>query len=157
MGQEIERKFLVADDSWRARVERRQFLQQGYLCQDDRLALRVRLAGEQAYLTIKSATPGSVRTEYEYAIPPGDGKELLAALCQHRLEKTRYWVRHGEQLWEIDEFGGANQGLVVAEIELQSATEVFASPPWLGAEVTEQRRYYNAQLAQRPFGTWLQE
>lgn len=155
MGLEIERKFLLADASWRTQVSHSQRLCQGYLGGDERASVRVRINGEQANLNIKAARAGTSRAEFEYALPLADAREILASLCREPcIEKTRHWVHYGGHAWEIDEFHGANAGLLVAEIELQSEQEDFARPAWLGAEVTHELRYYNSQLVQQPYCQW---
>jgi adenylate cyclase len=155
MGIEIERKFLVRDDRWRQRVERSARMRQGYLTSDARCSVRVRLADGQGFLNIKSGTLGVRRSEYEYPIPAAEAEEILDALCEKPLlEKTRHFVRHGQHLWEIDEFAGDNAGLIVAEIELSHPDEPFPRPDWLGEDVSSDIRYYNSQLARRPYKTW---
>jgi adenylate cyclase len=117
----------------------------------------VRVAGEQAWLNIKSATIGNQRQEYEYAIPVADANEILATLCHRPLiEKTRHFVHDGAHVWEIDVFAGENQGLIVAEIELSAVGEAFNKPTWLGMEVTDDVRYYNNNLTKQPYATWKQ-
>jgi adenylate cyclase len=154
MPREIERKFLLKNDSWRAIVHASRRIQQGYLCGNQRASVRVRLDGEQANLNIKSATLGVERTEFEYPIPPADARAMLAELAGSVVEKTRHEVRHGGHLWEIDEFAGANQGLIVAELELGDPDEAFARPDWLGEEVSGEPRYYNTELAKHPYSRW---
>ncbi|MDE2148412.1 MAG: CYTH domain-containing protein [Gammaproteobacteria bacterium] len=159
MATEIERKFLVVGDRWRAAANRRVDYQQGYLHPPGggaRASVRVRLEAGAARLNIKAAVVGAARAEYDYPLPRQDATELLA-LCVGRVVKTRHFVPHAGHLWEIDEFGGDNAGLVVAEIELRSADEAFTRPPWLGEEVTEQARYYNHALAFHPFCRWPDE
>jgi adenylate cyclase len=154
MGIEIERKFLLASDAWRAEVERSEAMDQGYLG-GERASVRVRIAGDAACLNIKSKQGGAARLEFEYPLPLADARQLLDELAlPGRIAKRRHYVRHGGHLWEIDEFEGDNAGLVVAEIELGSEGEAFVHPPWLGAEVTEDLRYYNAALAQHPYCRW---
>lgn len=120
--------------------------------------MRVRIAGDQAYLTIKGATAGIARAEYEYAIPLNHAQELLQTLCEPPLiEKTRYRVEWGGLLWEIDEFSGENQGLIVAEVELVDETQAIALPDWIGAEVSHDDRYYNANLAKHPYSRWAEQ
>lgn len=164
MGLEIERKFLVKDDSWRDQVEYQAPIVQGYLANDTRLSVRVRKhpapghAGDVAFLTIKSATVGLSRSEYEYPIPPQDAIGMLTELAIAPLiEKTRYFVRVGAHLWEIDVFDGANSGLVVAEIELAAEDEPFEMPSWAGREVSGDARYYNVNLAFTPYSQWATE
>jgi CYTH domain-containing protein len=151
---EIERKFLVVSDSWRARgmPPGRRFCQ-GYLAGGDGVTVRVRRAGDEAFITIKGDAIGPARPEYEYPIPVGEAEELLSRLCRGPLiEKTRHEVRHGGHVWEIDVFGGANAGLVLAEVELADPQERFVLPPWVGAEVTFDSRYRNSALATAPVG-----
>ena len=120
-----------------------------------RCSVRVRLADGQGFLNIKSGTLGIQRSEYEYPIPATEAEEILDALCEKPLlEKTRHFVRHGQHLWEIDEFAGDNAGLIVAEVELRRPDEPFARPDWLGEDVSHDIRYYNSQLARRPYTTW---
>lgn len=155
MATEIERKFLVVGDAWRAGVESQARLVQGYLVADGRITVRVRIAGDAAVLTIKGRSTGISRAEYEYAIPPADAEALLADLAVAPLiDKTRYRVRHGAQVWDLDVFAGDNAGLVLAEIELAREDEPFEVPDWAGAEVSDDRRYYNASLARHPFTRW---
>lgn len=155
MAIEIERKFLVKDDSWRARAESESRIRQGYLSADARLTVRVRVRDDQACLTLKGATQGIARSEFEYGIPPADAEAMLAEFALGPLiDKRRYLVHEGGWLWEIDEFAGQNQGLVLAEIELPSADQAFSRPQWLGAEVSDDPRYFNASLARHPFSRW---
>jgi adenylate cyclase len=155
MAQEIEHKFLVRDESWRRQVYRSVQMRQGYLVSDAVRSVRVRIAGDAAHLNIKSGTLGVTRSEYEYSIPIAEAEEILDRLCrQPLLEKTRHYVRHDDHVWEIDEFEGDNAGLVVAEVELQQPGERFTRPPWLGEEVSHDRRYYNSELAVHPYRDW---
>lgn len=155
MALEIERKFLLVNDRWRRQVRHSEAFRQGYLSgEDGRASVRVRLEGEAARLNIKAAVVGQARAEYEYEIPRQDAVEMLDKLCVGRVEKTRHYLEHGGFTWEIDEFHGDNQGLVVAEIELQHLDQDFVRPDWLGTEVTEERRYYNHSLALHPYGRW---
>jgi adenylate cyclase len=155
MAQEIERKFLVANDGWRGQVTASERYRQGYLSNGGRCSIRVRLAGERAWLNLKSATLDIVRTEYEYAIPVTDAEEMLDRLCSGLLiEKTRHFVSYGGHTWEIDVFEGVNRGLVIAEIELDHRDAGFPLPPWAGAEVSADPRYYNVYLAQTPYTQW---
>jgi adenylate cyclase len=156
MPVEIERKFLVVGDAWRAAVSRSQTLRQGYLAgpPEARCSVRVRIEGEQAFLNIKSATPGIVRDEYEYAVPLEDAQRMLATLAGDLVEKRRHYVDVDGHLFEIDEFDGDNAGLVVAELELERADAEFPRPSWLGAEVSHLERYYNLNLAARPYARW---
>jgi len=155
MAIEIERKFLLADERWRADVVRSVPMHQGYLGSDPQCSVRVRLAGNAAWLNIKSATLGIERLEFEYAIPPADAETMLQRLCSARsLSKTRHHVPHGGHTWEIDEFDGLNRGLVVAELELAHVDEAFARPAWLGQEVSDDPRYYNVCLIDNPYTCW---
>jgi adenylate cyclase len=155
MPTEIERKFLVTGDAWRAEAREATPMRQGYLPGLERASVRVRVAGERAWLNIKSATLRMTRREYEYPIPLAEAEDLLEHLCARPLvEKTRYRVPYGDHLWEVDVFEGDNAGLVVAEIELAAAGEGFARPPWVGEEVSDDPRYYNVSLVDRPYRTW---
>jgi adenylate cyclase len=155
MAQEIERKFLLRSDAWRTQSESSERVRQGYLIADGVRSVRVRTKGGRGFLTIKGAAIGLARPEFEYAIPLADAEALLDTLCHApQIDKTRHLVRHDGMLWEIDEFHGANAGLIVAEVELASVDQVVALPGWVGAEVTGDGRYYNSQLAVRPFSTW---
>jgi adenylate cyclase len=161
MGIEIERKFRVVGDAWRAAAERVQPMAQGYLndlasVEDgtQKASVRIRIEGDRAFLNLKSRQAGHTRQEFDYPVPVEDARELLALCSGGLVEKHRHYVRHAGHLWEVDEFLGDNAGLVVAEIELDSADEAFAAPDWLGAEVTDALRYYNLALAQRPYSQW---
>ncbi|MDG4553927.1 MAG: CYTH domain-containing protein [Candidatus Competibacter sp.] len=155
MAMEIEHKFLVRDDRWRRKIERSVRMRQGYLTSDARCSVRVRVAGGQGYLNIKSGTLGIQRSEYEYPIPLAEAEEILDTLCeQPLLEKTRHFVHFGAHLWEIDEFEGDNAGLIVAEVELSRPDEPFDRPDWLSTDVSHDIRYYNSQLARHPYRTW---
>ena len=154
MGREIERKFLVATEAWRAGVVAVDSLRQGYLCTDPERTVRVRLAGEKAWLTIKGRAHGPSRAEFEYRIPIADVQELLQMCLSPLVEKTRHRVPFGGRTWEVDVFAGANRGLVLAEVELDAAEAAVTLPSWLGKEVTDDHRYANANLAARPFTTW---
>jgi adenylate cyclase len=154
MGVEIERKFLVTGDAWRALGEPA-LLRQGYLSTDPARTVRVRIENGQGVLTIKGKNSGATRGEWEYPIPVDEAAELLDTLCPAPLvEKHRTRVTVGNHVWEVDEFLGANQGLLVAEIELAAEDEIFLLPEWVGAEVTGEQRYYNSSLIKQPFTTW---
>jgi adenylate cyclase len=152
MPLEIERKFLVTGDDWR-RAEG-EYLCQGYLSRDPNRTVRVRIAGDYAWLTIKGLNTGATRSEFEYDIPKSDAQQLLELCEKNCIEKIRRVINHRKHTWEVDEFLGANAGLIIAEIELESEDEAFDPPDWLGAEVTLDPRYYNANLSQHPFSTW---
>ncbi len=154
MATEIERKFLTSSDAWKREAIGMQ-VRQGYLPTDPSCAVRVRVIGPDAFLTLKGPTSGATRLEYEYRIPQADAEEILAKLCGSTLiEKTRYRIRHSDHVWEVDEFHGGNEGLVVAEIELSELSEPFAKPSWAGEEVTSDPRYLNVNLANHPYSTW---
>jgi adenylate cyclase len=154
MGIEIERKFLVTSDGWRTQATQQTRFSQGYLSRDPARTVRVRVAGEQAFLTIKGKTTGATRAEFEYEVPVTDAQQLLALCDGPVVEKIRHLCPFDGMTWEVDEFLGANAGLVVAEIELDSEGQAFAQPAWLGDEVTGDGRYVNANLAVKPFGSW---
>jgi adenylate cyclase len=153
---EIERKFLLKNEDWRSEVKRSVLMTQGYLCDEYSKTVRVRSAGDQAFLTIKSSSSdgGLSRPEFEYEIPSKDANELLL-MCSTSLEKIRHYVPHDEKhCWEIDEYLGLNAGLFTAEIELETVTDKIVMPSWVGDEVTGQYNYTNAYLARTPFQTW---
>lgn len=154
MGIEIERKFLVQGDSWRSQATGQEY-RQGYIVADQNRTVRVRVVGDRGYLTIKGPTVGLGRAEYEYPIPLRDAEEMLTHLCGLPLiEKLRYRLEVAGLLWEVDEFAGANRGLILAEVELQTPEQAIALPEWIGPEVTGDPRYYNASLARYPFSQW---
>ena len=155
MAIEIEHKFLLANDGWRDCVTHSIRYRQGYLSSQPTSSIRVRTSNEHAWLNIKSATIGTHRHEYEYEIPLADANEILDSLCRKPLiEKIRYFVTDNGHIWEIDEFDGDNQGLIVAEIELSEIGASFVKPSWLGAEVTDDLRYYNNNLSLHPYTSW---
>jgi adenylate cyclase len=154
MSTEIERKFLVHGDTWKTLGDKVS-IRQGYLSSHPDRIVRVRIQDGSAVLTIKGRTKGMTRGEWEYAIPLQDAQEFLNQLCKRPLiEKTRYRITHAGMLWEVDEFFGENQGLVVAEIELLAEDQVIAKPDWVGEEVTHDPRYANANLLHHPFTRW---
>jgi adenylate cyclase len=150
MGIEIERKFLVHGEAWRAEVLTSSSLRQGYLSHGEVTTVRVRTDDRSAWLTIKTQTRGITRGEFEYSIPVDDAEKLLDACGGRVIEKVRYIVPCGRLRWEIDVFGGKNAGLVLAEIELSSEQEEFDRPDWIGSEVSGDPRYYNSNLAMHP-------
>jgi len=161
MGIEIERKFLLIDESWREAAHKVVPMAQGYL--NDlamvdsgamQTSVRVRIEGDAAFLNIKSREAGPSRQEFDYEIPVADARALLALCVGGKIDKRRHYVRHEGHLWEIDEFLGDNAGLVVAEIELGHVDEIFVKPAWLGVEATHAQRYYNLALASRPYSHW---
>lgn len=154
MPVEIERKFLVRGEDWRS-LGTGKLYRQGYLSTIPERSVRVRLAGDKGYLTIKGISVGVSRVEYEYEIPADEAGELLDNLCEHPLiEKTRYRVECNNLTWEIDEFAGVNAGLVVAEVELEKEDQAIALPDWIGEEVSGDPRYYNASLVSNPYTQW---
>jgi len=155
MALEIERKFLLLNDDWRAQVQRELPMSQAYLG-GEQCSVRVRISGEFAWLNIKNAVAGPSRLEFEYEIPHDDAVQLMRLAIEPGIEKVRHIVEYGGYVWEIDEFAGRNTGLIVAEIELPSVDAIFAKPDWVGTEVTEERRYYNSALAKHPFDRWEQ-
>jgi adenylate cyclase len=161
MGIEIERKFLLSGDGWRAAAHEVIPMAQGYINDQaamqsgaQRASVRVRIQGQEAFLNLKSRELGHTRQEFDYPIPVEDARALLALCVGGLVDKRRHLVRHEGHLWEVDEFLGDNAGLVVAEIELQHADEVFERPQWLGEEVTDDARYYNLALAAHPYNRW---
>ena len=153
MGIEIERKFLVKGNDWRE-AEGAEY-RQGYLNTVKERTVRVRVARESSHLTIKGPPSGATRAESEYEIPVKDANEMLDELCERPLiEKRRFRVEYGNRIWEVDEFLGENQGLVLAEVELESEDQDFNRPPWIGSEVTDDARYFNANLVRDPYSTW---
>ncbi|WP_420426878.1 CYTH domain-containing protein [Algiphilus sp.] len=155
MALEIERKFLVRGEAWRAQAHAQRRIRQGYLSTDGGAAsVRVRVDDHEARLNIKAAVVGSARAEYDYPVPRADAEEMLDTLCVGCLDKTRHLVDFAGHCWEVDEFHGANAGLIVAEIELDAVDEDFERPDWVAQEVTDEKRYYNHALALRPWSEW---
>ena len=152
MPAEIERKFLVNGNGWRQ--GQGTSICQGYLNPDKERTVRVRLAGEKAFLTVKGMNIGATRAEYEYPIPVSHAEELLKICDGPVLEKNRYAVDHNGLIWEVDEFLGENEGLIVAEVELKSEDQSFDRPEWVGQEVTDDPRYFNSNLCAHPFSKW---
>jgi len=150
MGIEIERKFLVKDDSWRAEADEGMACRQGYLVAEKERTVRVRTMGTKAFLTIKGAAAGISRAEFEYEIPLPDAEALLGLCGGAVVEKMRHRVRHSDMVWEVDVFGGRHAGLVLAEIELEREDQEFEMPGWAGKEVSADPRYCNAVLARPP-------
>jgi CYTH domain-containing protein len=154
MATEIERKYLVVGDEWRRLGTASEF-RQGYLSTVKERTVRVRVIDEQGYLAVKGITIAATRTEFEYEIPAGDARAMLAELCEQPIvEKNRYVIDWAGLVWEVDEFLGANAGLVVAEVELEDADEQIELPEWIGEEVTADPRYFNSNLVARPYSTW---
>lgn len=155
VASEIERKFRVTSNDWRAAVAATRRLQQAYLSSDGLCSLRVRISNEDAAtLTIKTSKAGIERDEFEYPIPVSHARELIELRVGAVISKTRHIVPTGDHVWEIDVFDGENAGLVIAEIELTDRDEAVARPDWLGEEITEDRRYYNSDLSRHPFSRW---
>jgi adenylate cyclase len=161
VGIEIERKFLVTGDGWRHEAVRRVRMEQGYVndmasLRDGRqqASVRVRIAGDEAFLNLKSREAGTTRQEFDYPIPLADAEALLALCVGGRISKVRHYVEHAGHTFEVDEFAGDNAGLVVAELELDRADAPYPRPAWLGREVTDLTRYYNLALAERPYSRW---
>jgi adenylate cyclase len=155
MGIEIERKFLVTGSDWRNAEPK--YYCQGYLNRDKHRTVRVRIAGDSGFLTIKGLAIGASRPEFEYAIPLDDAKELLE-LCEGRIvEKHRRVIAHAGLNWEVDEFLGENEGLVIAEVELTSEDQEIDLPQWVGADVTDDRRYFNSNLSTTPYKMWTRK
>ena len=159
MSQEIERKFLVKDDSYKQMASSFSHIIQGYICRTTGRTVRVRLRDEKAYLTIKGPSPdgGLSRYEWEHEIPGREALDLMQLCERGVIDKVRYLVPYGGHTFEVDEFFGANEGLVMAEVELDAVDEAFERPPFLGEEVTGDRRYYNSCLTASPYKDWKEE
>ena len=155
MATEIERKFLVEGTSWRQSDSVR--LSQYYLNRDKNRAVRIRIAGDKAFLTVKSVTQGATRAEFEYEIPVVDAQQMMRFRDGPVIEKNRHVIVHEGFKWEVDEFLGDNAGLVMAEIELTSEDQPFTRPPWLGCEVTHDSRFYNSNLVAHPYSQWRED
>ena len=151
MGIEIERKFLVEGDGWKATAGEGVACRQGYLDSGQGTTVRVRIIGGMAFLTIKGTTSGITRSEFEYEIPAADAAELLSLCGEAIVEKRRYFIEYAGMTWELDVFSGSNAGLVVAEVELEAEGQLFELPPWAGTEVSADPRYRNGQLARHSF------
>ncbi len=154
MAKEIERKFLLKNDSWRP-LAKGCYYCQGYILTQGKQTVRARIAGDQGYLTLKGPAAGISRSEFEYKIPVADAQAILSELCEQPLiEKYRYRIPMGDVVWEVDEFLGENQGLILAEVELSDPRQIVDRPIWVGPEVTGDPRYYNSNLVQNPFKRW---
>ena len=157
MSVETERKFLLSNDSWKDGSTGKLY-KQGYISTNPDSTVRIRIIDDVGFLTIKGLTTGISRPEFEYEIPLDDATVMLQTMCRHSIiEKIRYRIYYQDFLWEIDEFKGDNQGLILAEIELQSEDQVFPKPEWLGNEVSDDNRYYNSQLSINPYKNWGQQ
>ncbi len=153
MPQEIERKYLVKGDRWRSLTDG-VFYCQGYIATVGKQTVRIRIIGDRGWLTIKGASQGKTRSEFEYQIPVEEAKEILDTLCARPLiEKKRYKIVQNNLIWEVDEFLGENQGLIIAEVELESEDQEIILPDWIDREVTDPK-YYNANLVKHPYSTW---
>jgi len=155
MGVEIERKFLVNLAEWQL-VEKPygNSLRQGYMIKVPEKTVRIRIANQQSFITIKGKTQGATRAEFEYEIPRNEAEQLIAGFCEDVISKIRYDMEYAGKIWEVDVFFGDNAGLIVAEIELNSEDEDFELPPWVGQEVTSDARYYNSNLSVHPYNKW---
>ena len=152
---EIERKFLLVGESWRSQVVGEpKRLSQGYLCADTEKSVRVRIAGDFATLTVKGSRNGITRLEMQYTIPVADAERMLELCITPLIDKTRHIIMHGGMKWEVDIFHGENEGLRVAEVELESEDQSISLPEWVGQEVSEDSRYYNSQLSREPYSRW---
>ncbi len=155
MGVEIERKFLVDHSKWNE-IKKPQgtHFRQGYLVDDSKRTIRVRTTDTKGFITIKGTTSGITRKEFEYNIPVAEGNELLNAFAESEVDKIRYCITVEGKLWEVDVFAGDNEGLIMAEIELESEDETFTKPNWVTIEVSDDERYYNSNLSKNPFKNW---
>jgi CYTH domain-containing protein len=154
MGKEIERKFLVKKDTFKTLAQGTRY-RQGYLNSQKERVVRVRTIDDKGFLTVKGITTGATRVEYEYEIPLKDAEAMLDELCEKPLiEKNRYKIKQGNFIWEVDEFFGENQGLICAEVELESESQRYDKPEWIGEEVTGDPKYFNSNLIQNPFKNW---
>lgn len=158
MGTEIERKFIIKDDDWKETSSLNFEIRQGYLSTTPERTVRIRCDETRGWITIKGPPQGFVRLEYEYLIPKTDAIEILDQLClQKQINKTRHHVLHDGNLWEVDVFHGSNAGLIVAEIELDTADTVFTKPSWVGKEVTDDHRFSNSNLCKNPISQWTDQ
>lgn len=154
MTVEIERRFLLKNDDWRVKAGVPQTLQQGYLSVEKERTIRVRISGAHAWLTLKGYISDVSRSEFEYEIPLEHAQTMMDTMCPFKMEKRRYRVEFEGFLYEIDEYGGENAPLIVAEIELPSEDTPFAKPDWLGAEITSDGKFTNAYLSKHPYSAW---
>jgi adenylate cyclase len=158
MGIEIERKFLVNKEKWdQVTKDKKSLYRQGYIVSEPEKTIRVRLTDKEAFLTIKGLTVGASRPEFEYSIPVEEAQQLLDGFCDSVVSKIRYFIHHDNMLWEVDEFLGENEGLIVAEIELDAEEEAFSVPEWVSKEVTLEKKYSNSNLARRPYKGWEEQ
>ncbi len=155
MALEIERKFLIKQALWHNLSKPEgEYYKQGYILADPSKTIRVRITPTSGFLTIKGKNMGAVRSEFEYPIPVSEAKELLGLFAENCIEKIRYKIPVENHIWEVDVFLGANEGLIVAEIELQAEDEIFSKPEWIDEEVTTEAKYYNSNLSVHPFSKW---
>lgn len=158
MPTEIERKFLVDRTEWeQVKKPEGKLYKQGYILSEEKRTVRIRVTDTAAYITLKGASTGISRSEYEYSIPVNEGIEILQNFATSSIEKIRYNINHSGHLWEVDVFSGVNQGLIVAEIELNSEDEAFEKPDWIGEEVSQDGRYTNASLSVYPYNNWAEQ
>ena len=154
MGIEIEKKFLLIGDAWKTLAEGTTY-SQGYLSSVKERTVRVRIVDDKGFMTVKGVSIGATRMEFEYEIPFDDAHTLLDELCEKPIiQKDRYKIEFGGFIWEVDEFFGENEGLIVAEIELENEDQEFEKPEWVGEEVTGDSRYFNSNLIKVPYGRW---
>lgn len=155
MAYEIERKFLITSVSWRSQIDRTLEIKQAYLCNTEKASLRIRISDQSGFFSSKSMSGGIRRHEFEYEIPLNDAEFMLNYMCLGSpVIKSRHLVKVDKHVWEIDEFHGDNEGLIVAEIELGHETEIFSKPDWAGQEVSDDARYYNMSLVNQPYKNW---
>ena len=154
MAIEIERKYLIKNDTWRQKVQKSTIIRQGFLNTEPERTVRVRQKGNKGFLTIKVKTEGIARLEFEYEIPLVEAQELLHLCLPHLIEKERFIVLEKGLTWEIDVFSGNNKGLIIAEVELDSSEQDILLPDWIAEEVSTDARYYNSNLSQSPFCDW---
>ena len=155
MALEIERKFLVTDESWRAVSTKSVNMRQAYFATTEKASIRIRISDNRAFINLKSTHSLAEREEFEYEVPTEDGLIMLTSLCdKEQVVKTRHYLDYGCETWVVDEFLELNQGLLVAEIELKNRTQIIEKPPWVGAEVTQIPRFYNHFLARHPYASW---
>lgn len=160
MPTETEKKYLVRNRGWAERPHSSKKISQGYICLDPDRTVRVRIAGEKGFITVKGGTTGLSREEFEYEIPPGDAIAMIETMCGRRVDKIRHTVDDDDGYrWTIDEFKGENEGLVIAEIELSERNRDFPEelPEWIGEEVSGKTKYFNSQLSEHPFSDWKQK
>jgi adenylate cyclase len=156
MPLEIEHKYIVNKSEWlKLKPENSLAIKQAYLSTDPEKTIRLRTLGNSAFITIKGKTTNAVRKEYEYEIPISEANEMIELFGENVIEKTRHYIHYQDHLWEVDEFFGLNDGLMIAEIELTAEDEIYAVPIWVAQNVTEDAKYYNSYLIKRPYSTWV--